>query len=358
MAGTIKYHYALDETGTLVSVEDVCLEDRNKHRYTCLGCGAEMILKAGKVKARHFAHKVNTEHCGAETYLHKLAKRIIKKRFETGGKFEIEYVQTVRCSDAGTCTFYNELLCKDDVCKSFDLRKFYDTCEEEKSIDGYVADILLSDSTGKYSEPVLIEVHVSHKSTEQKIRSGLKIIEIKVSDEEDVNALSDGSFRESRYYRDEGNIHFFGFKRDAVKLEPLSCRYISKFILFESGKTFVQWRNTCREAMRHHVSKSVLELLIEPIDQNTNYQIDVYGVGYAFAVEKGFDVRTCAMCRFHRPGEWPFAFFCCLYKKRGTPQNPEAYEAIKCPHYTVDQSLVQAAKDGLRAAMVIDVTKK
>lgn len=275
MAGTIKYHYALDEAWTLISVEDVCLEDRNKHRYTCLGCGAEMILKAGKVKARHFAHKINTEHCGVETYLHKLAKRIVKRKFESGGKFEIEHIQTVRCTDAGTCPFFIESLCKDDVCKSFDLRKFYDICEEEKSIDGYVADILLSDSTGKYSEPVLIEVHVSHKSTEQKIRSGQKIIEIKVSDEEDVNALSDGSFRESRYYRDEGNIHFFGFKRDAVKLEPLSCRYISKFILFESGKTFVQWRNTCREAMRHHVSKSVLELLIEPIDQNTNYQIDV-----------------------------------------------------------------------------------
>ena len=101
-----------------------------------------------------------------------------------------------------------------------------------------MADILLSDSTGKYSEPVLIEIHVSHKSSEQKVKSGLKIIEIKVSDEEDVNALSDGSFRESRYYRDEGNIHFFGFKRDAVKLEPLSYRYISKFLLFESGKTF------------------------------------------------------------------------------------------------------------------------
>ena len=157
MAGTIKYHYARDEAGTLISVEDVCLEDRNKHRYTCLGCGAEMILKAGKVKARHFAHKINTEHCGVETYLHKLAKRIVKRKFESGGKFEIEYIQTVRCTDAGTCPFYNEFLCKDDVCKSFDLRKFYDICEEEKSIDGYVADILLSDSTVKYSEPVLIE---------------------------------------------------------------------------------------------------------------------------------------------------------------------------------------------------------
>ena len=231
MAGTIKYHYVLDEAWTLISVEDVCLEDRNKHRYTCLGCGAEMILKAGKVKARHFAHKINTEHCGVETYLHKLAKRIVKRKFESGGKFEIEHIQTVRCTDAGTCPFFIESLCKDDVCKSFDLRKFYDICEEEKSIDGYVADILLSDSTGKYSEPVLIEVHVSHKSTEQKIRSGQKIIEIKVSDEEDVNALSDGSFRESRYYRDEGNIHFFGFKRDAVKLEPLSCRYWSRCLV-------------------------------------------------------------------------------------------------------------------------------
>ena len=358
MAGTIKYHYALDETGTLISVEDVCPEDRKKHIYTCLGCGAEMILKAGQVKAKHFAHKVDMEHCGAETYLHKLAKRIIRKRFESGGKFEIEYVQTVRCTDAGFCPFFNEFLCKDDVYKSFDLRKFYDTCEEEKSIDGYVADILLSDSTGKYSEPVLIEVQVSHKSTEQKIKSGLKIIEIKVTNEEDIKKLSKTPFKKNGYCRDDSNIRFFGFRREAAKLEPLSIRNIAKFILYENGKTFVQRSNTCREAMRHHVNKSVLELLIEPIDQNTNYQIDVYGVGYVFAVEKGFDVRTCAMCRFHRPGEWPFAFFCCLYKKRGTPQNPEAYEAISCPHYTVDQSLVQAAKDDLRAAIVIDVTKK
>ena len=65
--------------------------------------------------------------------------------------------------------------------------------------------------------------------------------------------------------------------------------------IFENGKTFVQWRNICHEAMWHHVSKSVLELLIEPRDRNTNYQIDVYGVGYAVAIEKGFDVRTCAM---------------------------------------------------------------
>ena len=84
-------------------------------------------------------------------------KKNINRKFESGGKFEIEYIQTVRCTDAGTCPFYNEFLCKDDVCKSFDLRKFYDICEEEKSIDGYVADILLSDSTVKYSEPVLIE---------------------------------------------------------------------------------------------------------------------------------------------------------------------------------------------------------
>lgn len=65
--------------------------------------------------------------------------------------------------------------------------------------------------------------------------------------------------------------------------------------IFKSGKTFVQWRNICHEAMWHHVSKSVLELLIEPRDRNTNYQIDIYGVGYAVAIEKGFDVRTCAM---------------------------------------------------------------
>ena len=353
MAGRIKYHYALDKTGRLISVEDVCLEKRNEQRYTCLGCGAEMILKAGKIKARHFAHKVNTEHCGAETYLHKLAKRIIKNKFDTNKNFEIEYIQTVKCADAGICPFTDETQCKDDVYKTFDLRKFYDTCEEEQNIDGYKADILLSDSTGRHSEPVLIEIRVSHKSTEQKITSGLKIIEVKVSNEEDINALAKNPLKESKYDLNDNHVAFYGFRREAVKPEQLYGINIFKFILFESGKTFVQWRNTCHEAMRHHERKAKFELLIKPKDN-----IDVYSIGYVMAKEKDFNIYTCGMCRFHRHTEWPSTFFCCLSKKRGTPKNPDACEAIRCPHYSIDQSLVQAAKNNLQSVIVVDITKK
>lgn len=84
----IKYHYALDEQNHLVCIDEVSIEDRHAHSYHCLNCGAGMIPRMGKVRSRHFAHRGDEDNCGNETYLHKLAKRLIKEKFDREGAFE------------------------------------------------------------------------------------------------------------------------------------------------------------------------------------------------------------------------------------------------------------------------------
>lgn len=66
----IKYHYAYDESKQVININDVSSIERSKHSYYCVGCGAEMIPRLGKINAHHFAHKVSQEYCGSETYFY------------------------------------------------------------------------------------------------------------------------------------------------------------------------------------------------------------------------------------------------------------------------------------------------
>lgn len=48
----IKYHYAYDESKQVININDVSSIERSKHSYYCVGCGAEMIPRLGKIKLR------------------------------------------------------------------------------------------------------------------------------------------------------------------------------------------------------------------------------------------------------------------------------------------------------------------
>ena len=65
-----------------MSLKQAYLERNEGHTYHCIGCGAEMIVRLGEVRNWHFAHRGDEIHCGKETYLHLVAKRLIKEKFE------------------------------------------------------------------------------------------------------------------------------------------------------------------------------------------------------------------------------------------------------------------------------------
>lgn len=69
----IQYPVALDSRGRLRWAEE---RDKGE-RYTCLGCGAPMVLRAGAVRRPHFAHQGQYPACGGETVLHRIARRIL-----------------------------------------------------------------------------------------------------------------------------------------------------------------------------------------------------------------------------------------------------------------------------------------
>ena len=64
--------YAHDIDHNLVHIND----SQKGQKYTCPHCGAELLLKIGKVRSAHFAHKVKIadENRCSESVLHKQFK--------------------------------------------------------------------------------------------------------------------------------------------------------------------------------------------------------------------------------------------------------------------------------------------
>ena len=346
----VKYHYALDEQDRLVCIDEVGEEDRHAHSYHCLNCGAGMTLRMGEVRSWHFAHRGDEDHCGTETYLHKLAKRMIKEKFDREESFEVGYYRDVECSDQGICPFAKPEECHVWRLDTFDLKQFYDTCDEEQSVDGYIADLLLTSSEKPDREPVLIEIQVSHKSTDQKLQSGLRIIEIRIKTEEDIKSLlrspivenPEAKFGHVRDVETIGFAKFHNFKKKASSPEPLEKRGIQRFYLFRSGKAFVTNMDefkSCREIHKKDNNKAIFEASIDCfyLDSHSPYEF-----GYMAAMQNGIQVRTCQFCKYHRSGyEVGFGrdpIFCCLYKKYGTPENPEPQYARQCEYYREDKA--------------------
>lgn len=358
---------ALDESNRAVTIKQAYLERNESHKYHCVGCGAEMIARLGVVRDWHFAHHGN-QTCGFETYLHQLAKKLIKEKFEKEPSFMVGYYQDVFCSDMSTCLFAKKKVCRKPKLVTFDLKEYYDTCKEEQSVNGYVADLLLTNSERPDRDPVLIEIQVAHKCTPIKRNSGLRIIEIRLREEEDIKTLlsapivenPDAQFGQVRDVETIGFAKFYNFKKKSSISEQLGMRNIPRFYLFNSGKAYVTNMDevkSCRGVFKKDNYSAIFEASIDCsyLDSPSPYEF-----GYLAARQKGIEVKTCQFCKYHRNGYesglGTSPIFCCLCKKFGTPVNPEPHCAKECNFYREDKALLEEISNAMPPVVVIGVS--
>ena len=141
-----------------------------------------------------------------------------------------------------------------------------------------------------------------------------------------------------------GFAKFHNFKKKASSPEPLEKRDIQRFYLFRSGKAFVTNMDepkSCREVHTKDNDKAIFEASIDCFYLNSP---SPYEFGYMAAIQNGIQVRTCQFCKYHRSGYEVGLrldpIFCCLYKKYGTPENPEPQYAHQCQYYREDKELM------------------
>lgn len=334
---TVRYHFAYDEHDSIIDTDNVSSEYRKEHDFHCISCGALMMARLGNEKAHYFAHK-GGESCGSETYLHKLAKLMLKRKFDNSQSFVIEYTLRIKCSRNQSCPFYRKERCHDIIMGKYDLKEYYDTCMEEQQVGNYRADLLLTKSTRKDRAPVSIEFYVTHRCAEAKRSSALKIIEIHIRSDNDIRRLMDCPVSEN-----EQEIVFYGFKRDSVKSVLLDKRQLFRFLLFRSGKAYVsnyEDMPVCNEGRRNR--SAILELNIDGDYCNYVGEPSIYDYGLIRALQEGLDIKNCRLCKFRRSGYETSMNpnFCCLSKKYGTPRHPEATEAGQCKYFVLDNDKI------------------
>lgn len=221
MSTTIQYPYAYDENNNLIHIEGVDRETRREHQYYCPNCGQKMAPRQGEHNVWHFAHCEN-HNCGEESYIHKMSKLIIAKRFNDSNKpFIIQLSVEPICKKYETCQDYNDNVCQLNhrfEPSLFDLRQYYTLPAQIESevIDGDIhfrPDVLLK-SPDTRRRDIFVEIFYKHKSSEIKLSSTHPVIEIRVYGMEDLKWLEEKTV----FSNDDGDVELSGFK--PVRLSP------------------------------------------------------------------------------------------------------------------------------------------
>lgn len=319
----IKYQYAYDESGSLINVNDLSKEVSKQHHYKCISCGSELLPRAigSKYRKPHFYHR-NIVNCNSETYLHKLAKRLIKSHFEKADHFIISHLATLECSETG-CSIRNYACKQENQLISYDLKKYYDICEEEKEIDGFVADLLLSDSRNPEKQNILIEICVSHACEEDKRNSGLKIIELKITKEQDIEDFINKT--EVECYC--SNLECINFKKYIKKrLDAPVPRYIINDT--GNGEGFFVKVGCTKSGVKVR-RNSEWELNVIPLNKEYAYS-DRPELIPLYWLYKHCNYRNCFVCKYYNQTISENVPSCKYNAKHGKDRYPNMEEANIC----------------------------
>jgi hypothetical protein len=312
----ILYHNAYDEvSGKVIGIDNVTAENRRSMRFFCIGCGTEMEAVLGQKREHHFRHK-EVGDCNPETYLHRLAKRVLKYKFENQPQFPVQYFVLNECPKYDECEFRKRNLwhdCKTTsyAIKTLDLKQYYDTCEEEVWHNGFRADLMLTNSEHPEYKPVFLEVSVTHDCTPEKIDSKIRIIEVKIQSEKDAYREvieNEGECvppywwkSSNRYnYTPPTPIRFFNFKRDNLPEHQFSRFYL---IRAENGILYAGIKPrayTCHNAGVEHKEGVCFELTMADDKIQKQQYGRLYCLGIALAHKRGLGLKHCFLCSNYR----------------------------------------------------------
>jgi len=189
----IQYAYALDSRGSLTHISDA----QRSNTYTCPGCKCPLIPVLGEINAKHFRHF--EECCALETYLHKCAKEAFYLRYQqaltTKKAISLELEREISCQ-GGRLALLGSVTakCLKTRPARYNLTQFFNCVELEKrdELTGLQPDAMLWDSQG--NRRCYIEICVTHSCSQEKIASGVPILEFKVESEADVEMLLTGQY--------------------------------------------------------------------------------------------------------------------------------------------------------------------
>lgn len=290
--GDVQYPYADVGAPELLHISQVNQDNRRDYKFTCPYCEKSLRPRLSRGSRRsHFAHNPG-ECCDQDRYIHTTAERLLKEKWERNEPFEITFGVRTVCSRFTTCIYSQAYKhqCFSHKPETFDLKKYYSTCLVEKKCGEFIPDLCLIDETGKH-EPIFIEIWSKHKNSDKKAESDYKIIEIRLRTAADLEELPMHPITESE------TVTFSHFKTREREPDATDGPRLMKYRLYaDSLKSYVDTKSvSCSNYKTEHHRKAVLEI----VGSTNDFYPEQYFRKYctAIAIEKGYDIRSCYLCR-------------------------------------------------------------
>ena len=183
---------------------------------------------------------------------------------------------------------------------------------------------------------------VTHKCTEDKINDGVRIIEVKIQSEEQIDkivesclisAVRDDS-HSNYYYSNDAQNTLYNFNK-VESFDPTGS-FDEYYDCFSRKNTIVFWLNNHGQFRSfdchcYEVGKK--------LPSNVHYFVTEIATPFKEILQEfskhGVKIRNCFLCKFNKQDSWGDRL-CVLYKKHNLPRKPSPYYASSCPHYRED----------------------
>lgn len=324
----IKYRFAQDEKGEIIDINDVSSQKRKDTKFFCLSCHEPMtaVIGTGK-RAKHFRHQADID-CNKESYLHILAKQILKERFDNSDSFPISLYRTHHCDRINTCPnkLDNIQGCFSTQIQIFDLKNHYDQCvlELKDPKSGMKPDLTLRDSTGKQN-PIWLEILVTHPCSEEKKNEGTCIIEFKIESEEDALDLRD------KHISEDNGIIFYNFKKKSDSPDSTITNQYYQYRRAEllSNGYIRERKFTCRENKKNLSPDAIASVEISTRHYGSLFVYDARKIFAAYGIG---NFKHCTWCKYNKTTIYENRI-CTCYKQLNLPKQPDCKEAYYCSLY-------------------------
>lgn len=310
----MKNLYALNNSKDLINILDV---DKTKvEKYFCLQCGDELIARKGEINKHHFSHK-NKIDCNYETYLHKLGKLVFYNTYndclENNKPFFVDFETMRNCNTCIKIENINRICEIESHHGKFDLTKTFNEIYLEEHHNGFVPDVLLKSK--ETDDVIFIEIFVTHSCENDKIESGIRVIEIEVRNENDLSFISDLHFKNNIE-----NCRFYNFKIKTIEKNFIDVEQCEKtagfFSIYKNGKARVR-ELFIKDLNIELLNENLIYKKVLDFSEDNNFIGHHYKKLIIEASQSGVKFKNCFACRFFATNKSDFfeATLFCKKKK-------------------------------------------
>ena len=237
---------------------EVSIDDAQKgQEYICENCNHPMIPVRGEEREWHFRHKEVSPGCNHDEWLHNRLVQLLYERLCSEEQFKIK-------------------------CPDYEIYSRNVAAEKERMYRSFRPDILIKESN---DEVYFLEICVTHPCTEEKRKSGIKIIEIETSDTRVINELKSGDISEAGQFY---GVNYHNFPVPGNEAETIPVVKAGKdFNVYQRNRYFVVHRDKTYDVY-NHLTVGRDDLMVLGVNVTNDFAMNI---GKASAYRKGLMPR-------------------------------------------------------------------